>query len=55
MQLEAICHVCLMLPGKPGLRSLQSAIYTPYHAADMVQDAQVIASATTALLRCANI
>jgi hypothetical protein len=26
MQLEAICHVCLMLPGKPGLRNLQSAM-----------------------------
>jgi hypothetical protein len=30
MQSEAVCHVCLMLPGKPGLRNLQSAIYRQY-------------------------
>jgi hypothetical protein len=30
MQSKAICHVCLMLPGKPGLRILQSAIYRQY-------------------------
>jgi hypothetical protein len=30
MQSEVVCHVCLMLPGKPGLRNLQSAIYRQY-------------------------